>query len=132
LSSWGASGVSAFPPLHRGVRGQSGLCSRRCSRIDHARFDEGDILPRRLFDILRRAKRAQHPIDGMNRAECERLIADYLRWLKEGLQVSELEGSCRIATPFVDRHNDEIEIYVEKRNGGLLLTDDGYTIADLA
>jgi hypothetical protein len=68
----------------------------------------------------------------MNRAECERLIADYLRWLKEGLQVSQLEGSCRIATPFVDRHNDEIEIYVERRNGGLLLTDDGYTIADLA
>ncbi len=68
----------------------------------------------------------------MNRAECERLIADYLRWLKEGLQVSELQGSCRIATPFVDRHNDEIEIYVERRNGGLLLTDDGYTIADLA
>ncbi len=68
----------------------------------------------------------------MNRAECERLIADYLRWLKEGLQVSELQGSCRIATPFVDRHNDEIEIYVEKRNGGILLTDDGYTIADLA
>jgi hypothetical protein len=68
----------------------------------------------------------------MNRVECERLIADYLRWLKEGLQVSELQGSCRIATPFVDRHNDEIEIYIEKRNGGLLLTDDGYTIADLA
>ena len=68
----------------------------------------------------------------MNKAECERLIADYLRWLKEGLQVSELQSSCRIATPFVDRHNDEIEIYVEKRNGGLLLTDDGYIIADLA
>jgi hypothetical protein len=68
----------------------------------------------------------------MNRTECERLIADYLRWLKEELEVSELQGSCRIATPFIDRHNDEIEIYVEKRNGGLLLTDDGYTIADLA
>jgi Domain of unknown function DUF1828 len=68
----------------------------------------------------------------MNRAECERLIADYLHWLKAGLQVEEHEGSCCIATPFLDRHNDEIEIYVEKRNGGLLLTDDGYTIADLA
>lgn len=67
----------------------------------------------------------------MNRAECERLISDYLRWLKEGLQVSELESSCRVATPFLDRHNDEIEIYVEKRDGGFLLTDDGYTIADL-
>ena len=67
----------------------------------------------------------------MNRAECERLISDYLRWLKEGLRVSELEASCRIATPFLDRHNDEIEIYVEKRDGGFLLTDDGCTIADL-
>lgn len=67
----------------------------------------------------------------MNRADCERLISDYLGWLKEGLRVSEHESCCRIATPFLDRHNDEIEIYVEKRNGGFLLTDDGYTIADL-
>jgi len=68
----------------------------------------------------------------MNRTECEHLISDYLRWLKDGLRISELEGSCRIATPFVDRHNDEIEIYVEKHNGNLLLTDDGSTISDLA
>jgi hypothetical protein len=67
----------------------------------------------------------------MNRAECERLISDYLRWLKEGLRVSELESGCSIATPFLDRHNDEIEIYVERRDGGFLLTDDGCTIADL-
>src|SRR5438093_11227809 len=68
----------------------------------------------------------------MNKAECQRLISDYLRWLKEGLEVSELEGGgCKIATPFLDRHNDEIEIYVERRNGGLLLTDDGYTLSDL-
>jgi hypothetical protein len=67
----------------------------------------------------------------MNRTECERLIGDYLRWLKQGLRVSELETSCKIATPFLDRHNDEIEIYVEKRNGGILLTDDGYTLSDL-
>lgn len=68
----------------------------------------------------------------MNRIECERLIGDYLRWLKEGLRVDELEHGCKIATPFVDRHNDEIEIYIEKHNGSLLLTDDGYTITDLA
>lgn len=68
----------------------------------------------------------------MNRTECEHLIAAYLRWLKDGLRISEVEGSCRIATPFVDRHNDEIEIFVEKHNGNLLLTDDGYTLSDLA
>ena len=68
----------------------------------------------------------------MTKAECEKLINDYLQWLKEGLQVNELGHSCMIATPFLDRHNDEIEIYVEKNNGKILLTDDGYTIHDLA
>jgi hypothetical protein len=67
----------------------------------------------------------------MKKNECERLIAEYLGWLKQGLRVSEMETCCQISTPFLDRHNDEIEIYVEKRNGGLVLTDDGYTIADL-
>ena len=67
----------------------------------------------------------------MRKIECERLIAEYIDWLKEGLRVNELETCCQISTPFLDRHNDEIEIYVEKRNGGIVLTDDGYTIADL-
>jgi hypothetical protein len=67
----------------------------------------------------------------MRKNECERLITDYVHWLKEGLRVSELESCCHIATPFLDRHNDEIEIYVEKRNGSLILSDDGYTISDL-
>ena len=67
----------------------------------------------------------------MRKNECERLIAEYLSWLKQGLRVNELESGCQISTPFLDRHNDGIEIYVEKRNGGMVLTDDGYTIADL-
>jgi hypothetical protein len=68
----------------------------------------------------------------MTKVECELLINGYLRWLKEGLHVNELERSCVVATPFLDRHNDEIEIYVEKSSGGVLLTDDGYTMRDLA
>lgn len=67
----------------------------------------------------------------MNRIECQRLVNEYLRWLKEELKVTELDGSCQISTPFLDRHNDAIEIYVEKRDGSLRLTDDGYTIRDL-
>jgi hypothetical protein len=70
-------------------------------------------------------------IINMKKNECERLIAEYLGWLKQGLRVNELEACCQISTPFLDRHNDEIEIYVEKRSGGIVLTDDGYTIADL-
>ncbi len=68
----------------------------------------------------------------MTKPECEKLIHGYLHWLKEGLHVHELEGSCMVATPFLDRHNDELEIYVERNNGGVLLTDDGYTMRDLA
>lgn len=67
----------------------------------------------------------------MTKADCQRLIDEYLRWLKQEIQVTELEGSCQISTPFLDRHNDAIEIYVEALDGSLRLTDDGSTISDL-
>ncbi len=67
----------------------------------------------------------------ISRAECQRLVDEYIRWLKEELRVTELDGSCQISTPFLDRHNDAIEIYVEKKDGSLRLTDDSYTIRDL-
>ncbi len=67
----------------------------------------------------------------MTRAECNRLVNEYLDWLKQELQVTALDGSCQISTPFLDRHNDAIEIYVERKDGSLRLTDDGYTIRDL-
>jgi len=67
----------------------------------------------------------------MNRADCQRLVDEYLRWLKEEFKVAEMQDSCQISTPFLDRHNDAIEIYVEMADGSLRLTDDGYTIRDL-
>lgn len=68
----------------------------------------------------------------MTTAECKSLIGNYLSWLKEELRVEELPSSCVIATPFLDRHNDEIEIYVEQDSDGqFFLTDDGTTLADL-
>jgi hypothetical protein len=36
-----------------------------------------------------------------------------------------------ITTPYLDRHNDYLQIYVKKANGAYLLTDDGYILADL-
>ena len=68
----------------------------------------------------------------MTVTECKRLIDGYLGWLREELHIEQLGNSCVIATPFLDRHNDEIEIYVERRGDGLWLTDDGYTLTDLA
>lgn len=67
----------------------------------------------------------------MTRTECQQFIDEYLRWLKDEHEITALDGSCQISTPFLDRHNDAIEIFVEKVNGSLRLTDDGYTVRDL-
>lgn len=67
----------------------------------------------------------------MTVAECKNLVSGYVSWLKEELRIEPLESGCVISSPFLDRHNDEIEIYIEKRNDVLWLTDDGYTLADL-
>lgn len=67
----------------------------------------------------------------MNRIECRRLIDAYLQWLSEELQITERDDVCEISTPFLDRHNDAITIYVEQKNGSMRLTDDGETIRDL-
>lgn len=67
----------------------------------------------------------------MTIVECKALIRDYVRWLGEGLKVEELDGCLAVQTPFLDRHNDALEIYVEPHNGGIRLTDDGYTMRDL-
>jgi hypothetical protein len=47
----------------------------------------------------------------MTRTECQRLVNEYLRWLKEEHEVTALDGACQISTPFLDRHNDAIEIF---------------------
>jgi hypothetical protein len=37
-----------------------------------------------------------------------------------------------ITTPSLDRHNDLIQIYAKRENGHCILSDDGYTLQDLA
>jgi hypothetical protein len=63
--------------------------------------------------------------------EGKRLVANYLNWLKEGFSLNEGGGHLSITTPFLDPHNDEIEIFVEKEGDNIKLSDDGYTISDL-
>ena len=63
--------------------------------------------------------------------ECEDLITTYISWLRQKITVQDIKGFYEITTPFIDRHNDCIQIYVKKSDGGLILTDDGYTIKDL-
>jgi hypothetical protein len=60
------------------------------------------------------------------------LIDSYIEWFKERISFEQLEGSCEITTPFLDRHNDAIVIYLERNGDEILLTDDGYTLSDLS
>ncbi|MGH2613021.1 MAG: DUF1828 domain-containing protein [Rhabdochlamydiaceae bacterium] len=65
--------------------------------------------------------------------DCEQVITEYLKWIKNNTVVKAVEEGkvCSISTPFLDRHNDHLDIYVLKSNNAIKLTDNGYTIADL-
>ena len=65
--------------------------------------------------------------------ECQQVITEYLKWIKNNTIVKTVEEGtvCLISTPFLDRHNDHLDIYLIKNNGALKLSDNGYTIADL-
>jgi hypothetical protein len=64
--------------------------------------------------------------------EIEKLLNDYRAWLKDKTTLREVNDSwVEITTPYLDRHNDALQIYARAENGGYILTDDSYTIQDL-
>ncbi len=67
----------------------------------------------------------------MNRQECQKLIDAYVGWLRQGLSVEELGEACELTTPFLDRHNDHLQVYATRDNGTIVLSDDGYILSDL-
>ena len=67
----------------------------------------------------------------MSRAECQKLIDTYIGWLRQGLSVEDVGESCELTTPFLDRHNDHLQVYALRRNGNIILSDDGYVLSDL-
>ncbi|MDX2150660.1 MAG: DUF1829 domain-containing protein [Bryobacteraceae bacterium] len=68
----------------------------------------------------------------MSVAEIERLLHGYRAWLRDKTTLRDINGEwVEITTPYLDRHNDAIQIYARPENGGFVLTDDSYTIHDL-
>ena len=63
--------------------------------------------------------------------DIRQLTEQYHSWLREKTNLRSIEDWVEITTPYLDRHNDCIQIYVKRSNGGYLLTDDGATIDDL-
>lgn len=67
----------------------------------------------------------------MSVLDCYQLVETYAHWLKEKVKVKKIGDTCELTTPFVDRHNDYLQLYIKATPSGLILTDDGYIIRDL-
>lgn len=63
--------------------------------------------------------------------ESRQLVESYAAWLKGGLSAEAVTHGHELTTPFLDRHNDHLQIYAEARSGTIVLSDDGHTIQDL-
>lgn len=63
--------------------------------------------------------------------EIEALVEGYWRWLKDKTAIRYIKDWAEITTPYLDRHNDYIQIYVRSQNGGFVITDGGETLLDL-
>ncbi len=63
--------------------------------------------------------------------QADNFVNSYINWLKSNIQWKEINGFLEISTPFLDRHNDHLQIYVKEEGAKYILTDDGYILNDL-
>lgn len=63
--------------------------------------------------------------------EIQSFIDQYWAWLRDRTSIREIDESVEITTPYLDRHNDCLQIYVKRSDKDFLLTDDGYIVEDL-
>jgi hypothetical protein len=61
----------------------------------------------------------------------ENLVEQYFSWLKSKTAWRDINGWTEITTPYLDRHNDYIQIYLRQNGDEWELTDDGETLTDL-
>lgn len=60
-----------------------------------------------------------------------KFVDEYISWLRERIKFADLGSAIEISTPFLDSHNDHIQLYIKQQNGRIIITDDGYTVSDL-
>ena len=64
--------------------------------------------------------------------EIQKLLDQYAVWLRDKTTLREVNQDwLEITSPYLDRHNDYIQIYIKRQNGAYLLTDDSHTVQDL-
>ncbi len=63
--------------------------------------------------------------------DIQTLLDRYWEWLQNKTTLREIGDYVEITTPYLDRHNDYLQIYARSRNEELILSDDGYILEDL-
>ncbi len=63
--------------------------------------------------------------------EIQKLLDQYAAWLRDKTSLRQIKDWIEITTPYLDRHNDYLQIYIKRDNGSFVITDDGHTIEDL-
>lgn len=63
--------------------------------------------------------------------EVKVLLERYSSWLQDRTLLREVGDSIEITTPYLDRHNDCLQIYARRSGADFVLTDDGYVLEDL-
>lgn len=63
--------------------------------------------------------------------EIQKLLDQYIAWLRDKTALRQVKDWIEITTPYLDRHNDYLQIYIKREDSGFILTDDGYIIEDL-
>lgn len=64
--------------------------------------------------------------------EMKNLVNDYISWLKAEITTAKNGDYIEVTTPYLDRYNDYLQIYVRQNpDGKLFLTDDGYILNNL-
>ena len=64
--------------------------------------------------------------------EVRALLDRYAEWVRDKSVLREIgDEYVEITTPYLDRHNDYVQIYVRRDDGGFEITDGGETIEDL-
>jgi len=63
--------------------------------------------------------------------DIQKLIDDYLTWLKKGFTFEKIGEFYEITTPYLDNFNDCLQIYVKQEGNEIYFTDDGVTLNSL-
>ena len=64
--------------------------------------------------------------------DVEKLVNGYFEWLKTGTVIDAIDDMAVVTTPHMDRHNDFLQVVIQRTPNGFALSDDGYILADLA